>query len=207
MKVDFSITPDTYAEYCPNCKKADLTFTKNEGSFLCSGCHEVLSRLLIIDPGLRWWLDESKIYWHESVGILLLNESAQILFYELTKFPFGLTVPAGHVDKGEVPVDAIIREAREEVGVDIDKPDVCVSTKIHGDSCRRGSDDHQWTLFIASISKTQRNSIVIDSHEGKKPMWLSFNEAVACLDGMPFAMRFLFTNHAEKIKATIFHKI
>lgn len=32
--------------------------------------------------------------------------------------------PAGHVDAGELPIEAAIREAKEEVGVDIQKEDI-----------------------------------------------------------------------------------
>jgi len=33
-------------------------------------------------------------------------------------------VPAGHVDTGELPLSAGIREAKEEIGIDIDPKDV-----------------------------------------------------------------------------------
>lgn len=33
-------------------------------------------------------------------------------------------IPAGHVDAGELPMDALIREAREEIGIDLKKEDV-----------------------------------------------------------------------------------
>lgn len=33
-------------------------------------------------------------------------------------------VPAGHVDKGEVPSEAVIRETKEEVGVDLSPEDI-----------------------------------------------------------------------------------
>ncbi len=33
-------------------------------------------------------------------------------------------VPAGHVEEGELPTEAIIREAKEEIGIDLNKTDL-----------------------------------------------------------------------------------
>lgn len=33
------------------------------------------------------------------------------------------SVPAGHVEAGELPVDRLVREAREELGITLDKGD------------------------------------------------------------------------------------
>jgi len=41
------------------------------------------------------------------------------------------SVPAGHLDGGETVVDAAIREAREECGLEIDPQDVQVSGVMH----------------------------------------------------------------------------
>lgn len=39
------------------------------------------------------------------------------------------SVPAGHVEAGELPMDCLIREAKEELGIDFDKSDIrCVHT-------------------------------------------------------------------------------
>jgi len=34
------------------------------------------------------------------------------------------SVPAGHVEAGELPVDCLVRETKEELGIDVDKSDV-----------------------------------------------------------------------------------
>ncbi len=45
------------------------------------------------------------------------NPEGKFLFFERTIFPFAFTVPAGHVDAGEEPDIAALRELEEEVGL------------------------------------------------------------------------------------------
>ena len=64
---------------------------------------------LIIDPAVKWWTDSSRECWHEVAGVFIASPEGKFLFFERTKFPFGLTVPAGHVDRGEMPARTAAR--------------------------------------------------------------------------------------------------
>lgn len=200
MTIDFPINEKTYGEYCPSCH-ANQGSTVTEKIFTCNHCSAQNDRLIIIDPKLHWWLDEEDRYYHESAGILLIDPSGKVLFYELTKFPYGLTIPAGHVDNGESALAAAIREAREEAGIDLVAPKLIAKTAIHGDKCRRGADDHEWSLFAAKVTQEAANSISIDAHEGQKPQWLDISEVDP--GKMPFAMSFLFSNYGEAIREAL----
>lgn len=207
VKINFPIDRNTYGEYCPVCHRKDVTFSNRQEAqekvFICSGCGESSPRLIIIDPNIKWWLGEDGTYYHESVGILLFDSSEKILFYRLTKFPYGLTIPAGHVDVAETPAAAVIRETSEEVGLTIDSPDVCVSTDIDGDSCRRGSDNHRWTLYAIRIDDSAKSSLRIDNHEGDQPVWLGLNDVLEKTDQLPKAVSFLFGNFNQQIREAI----
>ena len=204
MKILFTIEPSKYAEYCISChqesstKQVEVDATK---LFVCSVCGAQNERQLIIDPKLRWWLDDTQTYCHESVGILLVNKAKQILMFELTKFPYGYTVPAGHVDLGESARDAVIREAKEEVGIGLDNPILVAETLIHGDSCRRGSDDHKWSLFLQKVQDEIAANIVVDHKEGTRPVWVNMN--VILSSKVPYAMSFLFNEYGSKIEALV----
>ncbi len=80
-----------------------------------------------------------------TVHLLFFREN-QILL--LRRFQTGYadgqySVPAGHLDGGETVMAAGIREAREEVGVEIDLNDMTFSTVMH-----RIEDDERVDFFI-----------------------------------------------------------
>jgi hypothetical protein len=49
------------------------------------------------------WQDKVGELWHESAGVFVRNRQGKYLFFQRTEFPFALTIPAGHVDKKELP--------------------------------------------------------------------------------------------------------
>jgi 8-oxo-dGTP diphosphatase len=71
------------------------------------------------------------------VHLLLLNPDGQFLFgrRQNTGFEDGAYhVPSGHLEAGESVVSALIREAKEEVGVTITEEDVEFSHVMHNSS-------------------------------------------------------------------------
>ncbi len=204
MIINFPYDKKTYGEYCLTCHAAStLTSISVDGTkaLHCEKCSANNPRSIIIDPKLKWWTDDDARYYHESVGIVLVNDSRQVLLYELTKFPYGFTIPAGHIDNGESATDAIIREAREEVGISLHNPERIAYTMINGDSCRRGCDDHMWSLFIEHIRPEVATSIVVDEHEGKMPIWVSVDDVKSL--NLPSAMSHLFNEYFDELKQAV----
>ena len=67
-----------------------------------------------------------KAVFKSSVHIILINDN-KILFQKRkgTKlWPGYYALPAGHIDEGETQYDALIREAKEELGIEINLNDV-----------------------------------------------------------------------------------
>jgi ADP-ribose pyrophosphatase YjhB (NUDIX family) len=200
MIITVPLKTDKYGEYCVHCYVANPIHNFIDGikSFSCATCGQTHDRLLIIDPTIKSWIDDAKRYCHESVGIILINAQHQILFYELTKFPYDYTIPAGHVDLNETLNDAVTRETLEEVGVDIRTPKLVANVMISGDSCRRGCDDHLWSLYAQHVTAEESAGISVDEKEGKKPTWVNIHDVQSLK--LTFAMSFLFTKYKKVIE-------
>lgn len=180
MKINFDLPTDGKRHrYCANCfseKINDVIINENR-LYHCDNCQQELDRLIDIDPELKWWVDKKNgEYFHESVGILVINTENKILFFERTIFPYGFTIPAGHLGASEKPEEAIIRELEEETGINITKVTLFKEEEIINDRCRRGADIHFWHLFLAKLDGPVE--IKTDKNEGKNPVWLDINSAL-----------------------------
>jgi nucleoside triphosphatase len=60
-----------------------------------------------------------KEYPEPTVGALIVNDKKQILLTKSHKWKNRFTIPGGHVELGETTEEALKREIKEEVGLDI----------------------------------------------------------------------------------------
>ena len=162
---------------------------------MCGQRHE---RSIVIDPAVTWWVSEDNEYWHESSGVFVRNLAGKYLFFERLIFPFALTVPSGHVDAGEDALTAAIRETNEEVGIKAAKLTEIANEDIVGDSCRRGADAHRWHAYLLALDKDV-DVEVTEQHEGRKPVWLTLDEALQ--KDLIYPVRYIVNNFREKLEA------
>lgn len=203
MKITFKLPTDNQAHtYCPNClRDATLRSQRPQGKLVyrCISCAYVGPRALIIDPVINWWVDDQREYWHETAGVFAYNGEGKFLFFERMAYPFGLTPPAGHVDRGERPAVSAQRELREETTVNLPARafQLLATDDIRGDQCRRGADVHRWHSFVCAIPKGA--TVRIDPREGSRPVWLTLGQA---LKASPTpATRYVITRHAQQLAA------
>ena len=178
MIITFPVESQTYTEYCMYCHSSNTLRAKRGKDGLqyeCSNCNKTASRAIIIDPALKWSIDSDNEYVHDSVGIFIFNDQKEFLMFKLNKYPFGATIPAGHVDKNEDPGKAILREVEEEVQLPIKKLAAIATVSIDRDGCRRGSDRHNWTVYCAVVASTQK--AIVDESEGSSPEWITLQAA------------------------------
>jgi 8-oxo-dGTP pyrophosphatase MutT (NUDIX family) len=178
MRLDFPLPDDDGRhEYCIYCHaEFDSPPQGGRESFPCQNCQRRGERRIVIDPATSWWVADDGEYWHESAGVFVRDQDGRFLFVERAVYPVGkLTVPAGHVDAGESPERAALRELHEEVGWEAPSVEHFATEDIIGDSCRRGADAHRWHAYRAVLDSPHRVRL---SGEGKSAHWLTLAEAL-----------------------------
>lgn len=64
--------------------------------------------------------DETHRYPEPTVGALILNGKGQVLLTQSYKWQDRFTLPGGHIELGETAEQALKREIKEEVGLDLE---------------------------------------------------------------------------------------
>lgn len=177
MKVNFQPELDGKRHrYCSGCYQETVkdTVKNNKTMYECSACGKTNDRLFDFNPPVKFWIADDKELKHETVGVLLFNNK-RLLLFDRTIYPYGHTIPAGHLELNEDPKEAALRELEEETGIKLENVDFLTRQEFK-DLCRKGADYHLWNLFIgkANTSKDPR----IDSSEGKNPVWVTVEEAL-----------------------------
>jgi ADP-ribose pyrophosphatase YjhB (NUDIX family) len=197
LRIDFLNPLDNvYGEYCLHCHAPAIEWQVVNGrkSCTCRSCGRPAERALVIDPAISWWLDEDGEYWHESAGVFVRDPRRRFLFFQRTAFPYALTVPAGHVDHGESPRGAAVRELGEEVGIHDAEPRHIASEHLRGDVCRRGSDAHLWHAYRLDVAAAPEVTV---NEEGTAPVWLTLTEVRS--RRLTFAVRRIIEVHARTL--------
>ena len=108
---------------------------------------------------------------HYSVGALI-KESGKYLLIDRVKPPYGFAGIAGHVNEGEGPEQALLREVEEESGLKIESYNLLFEEELDWNLCSKGVGTHCWYLFDCKVSgRIRRNPA-----ESKSVGWYSVDE-------------------------------
>lgn len=105
---------------------------------------------------------------HFSVGAIVTNPDGEILLVDRLHPPPGIAGVAGHLDEGESPLEAIIREIREESGLEVNTPpELLLEEFVPWNYCGDGVTGHHWYVFKA----TAEGEPVAAPDESKSIKW------------------------------------
>lgn len=103
---------------------------------------------------------------HFSVGALIERDGKYLLIDRATE-PFGFAGIAGHVDEGEDAQSAVVREVKEEVGLDVKDLKLLFEEELGWNWCNKGTAVHYWYLFRCRTTGDMSR----DARETKSAGW------------------------------------
>jgi len=103
---------------------------------------------------------------HYSVGALI-EKNGKYLLIDRINPPFGFAGIAGHIDEGENPEQALLREVEEESGLKVEGYKLLFEEELDWNWCSKDIGIHHWYLFACDVSgETKR-----DYSEAKSMDW------------------------------------
>ncbi len=132
---------------------------------------------------------------HNEVGLFLINNQGQILLQKRSankKFnPNKWGTCGGHVDVGEDNMTALVRETKEEIGIDLNPSNVNFLIKIVKE---RESNSHVSIYYYTFMDKLA-SEFVIQEEELSEVKWFDFKEYKDAIFNND--SRFTFSNNKE----------
>jgi ADP-ribose pyrophosphatase YjhB (NUDIX family) len=112
-----------------------------------------------------------------TVGALIQNDQGKVLLCDSHKWPGIYTVPGGHVELGETCEEALVRECKEEVGLDVDVVELISIQQVIRPKEFWRSDVH--FIFFDYLCKAKGNQDAkVDSDEIQDVIWVGPKEAL-----------------------------
>ena len=113
-------------------------------------------------------------YPHPTVGALIFNPEGKMLLVRSHKFHDKYVVPGGHIEVGEKMADAVVREAKEETGLDVYDPQFIFHQEFI-------QDESFWKkmhfIFFDFACKTDSTDVALND-EAQAYVWVTLEEAL-----------------------------
>lgn len=103
-------------------------------------------------------LSKSKQPMHYSVGALIKIDNKYLLMDRINPPP-GFAGPAGHIDEGEEPVEALIREVFEETALKVTNKTLLFEEELDWNYCTKGITTHYWYLYSCEVEGTYKRDL------------------------------------------------
>ncbi len=110
---------------------------------------------------------------HYSAGVIVECNS-KYLMLDRKNPPPGFACPAGHIDEGEGPKTAAIREVFEETGIKLEDVEFVLEEEIDSFKISQCQNlPHYWYLYRASVDS---EDFVLEKEEEKSLAWYTKDE-------------------------------
>lgn len=116
-----------------------------------------------------------QVYPEPTVGVLIFNDEGKLLLVKTFKWFDKWSIPGGHVELGETLKDAVKREIKEEVGLDVEILDsLTVQEAIYSPEFWK----KKHFLFLDFIAKCKNDRVIVDADEIQSYIWVDPKKTV-----------------------------
>lgn len=113
---------------------------------------------------------DGQLMHHAVIAIIKQNE--KYLLVNRETLPSGYSLVTGHVDEGENAEEALVREVKEEVGLNITKHQLIFSGLINNSECNKGAKVHKSFVYSCEVE----GNIILNKSENKEFGWYAKEE-------------------------------
>jgi|SRR5579859_7395026 len=161
---------------------ADEVFVLNVNGYLGDSTRREIAYAMEHSKPIRWL--EPPVYCdHRSVGVIISNESNQILMFDRNTFPPGRACVAGHVDDHGSFEDAARAETWEEVGLVVTHLELAHAERVSF-PCRRVPTrevGHHCQIYYAEVEGYTLNP---SERETRNARWYTIDEINAAREAL-----------------------
>jgi nucleoside triphosphatase len=110
----------------------------------------------------------SQVYPEPTVGALIVNKEGMILLAKSHKWFDKYTLPGGHIEVGETMKEAVAREVKEEVGLDVEVAEMLlIQEAIFVEEFWK----RRHFIFFDFLCKSRDQQVKLDGRELQEYVW------------------------------------
>ena len=110
----------------------------------------------------------SQVYPEPTVGALIVNKEGKILLTKSHKWFDKYTLPGGHIEVGETMIQAVAREVKEEVGLDVEVAEfLLMQEAIFADEFWK----KRHFIFFDFLCRSSDQQVKLDGRELQEYIW------------------------------------
>jgi nucleoside triphosphatase len=110
----------------------------------------------------------SQVYPEPTVGALIVNKEGMILLAKSHKWFDKYTLPGGHIEVGETMKEAVVREMKEEVGLDVEVSELLLMQEaIFAEEFWK----RRHFIFFDFLCKSRDQQVKLDGRELQEYVW------------------------------------
>ena len=150
--------------------------------------------------------DENRKLPKVTVGAYIVNKNNEILLIRSPKWGNRLLGPGGHVEYGETFQEAVKREVKEEVGLDIKDVELMTPVEVIESEEFTPRKEHFICLDCRAKLLDEDQKIIMDERESLEYLWLTPEEIIKREDIERSTKRVIEKYFINKDKKSFFHK-